>query len=107
MGRASWGSLMVRNILFTVVIFAGLLLATVFAALNPGLTTLDLAYQEVQVPKSLALAVAFGVGWVFGLLCAGIILVKSVGERRKLRRSLQIADAEVKTLRSMPIHDAD
>jgi uncharacterized membrane protein YciS (DUF1049 family) len=98
---------MVRNIVFVVVIFAGLLLATVFAALNPGLVSLDLAYQETEVPKSLAFAVVFGAGWVFGLLCAGIMLFRMTGERRKLRKSLDLADAEVKTLRSMPIHDAD
>jgi uncharacterized membrane protein YciS (DUF1049 family) len=99
--------MMVRNIIFVVVIFAGLLLATVFAALNPGLMTLDLAYQEAQVPKSLALAVAFGAGWVFGLLCAGIMVFNLVSERRKLRRALNLADTEVKTLRSMSIQDAD
>ncbi len=98
---------MVRNLILLVVIFSGLLLATVFAALNPGLMTLDFAFQEAEIPKSLALTLAFGVGWLFGLLCAGIMLFKVTGERRKLRKSLRLAEAEVKTLRSMPIQDAD
>ena len=98
---------MVRNILIFVVIFAGLLLATVFAALNPGLIKLDLAFQEVEVPQSLALTVAFGAGWLFGLLCAGIMLIRSISERRQLRKSLRLAEAEVRTLRSMLIQDAD
>jgi uncharacterized membrane protein YciS (DUF1049 family) len=98
---------MVRNLIFLVVIFSGLLFATVFAALNPGLMTLDLAFEETEVPKSLALAVAFATGWIFGLLCAGIMLIKAIAEHRKLRRSLRLAEAEVKTLRSMPIQDAD
>jgi uncharacterized integral membrane protein len=98
---------MVRNIIFVVVIFSGLLLATVFAALNPGMVSLDLAFQEMEVPVALALSVAFGVGWLFGLLCAGAVLLKSIGDRRKLQKSLRIAEAEVKALRSMPIQDAD
>ena len=56
---------------------------------------------------ALALAVAFGAGWIFGLMCAGLILFKTVSERRTLRKSLRLAEAEVKTLRSMPIQDAD
>jgi putative membrane protein len=99
--------MMVRNIVFFGVIFLGLLLATVFAALNPGVVTLDLAIQEMEVPVSLALSVAFGVGWLFGLLCAGAVLIKSASDRRKLQKSLRVADAEVKALRSMPIQDAD
>lgn len=98
---------MARNLLFFLVVLLGLLLATVFAALNPGLITLDVAFTEVEVQKSLALTVAFGAGWVFGLVCAALVLLKSVTERRRLRKSLNLAEAEVKTLRSMPIHDAD
>ena len=98
---------MVRNLVFLVVIFAGLLLATVFAALNPGLISLDLAFQETELPKSLAFALVFGTGWIFGLLCAAMVLIRSISEHRKLRKSLRLAEAEVKTLRSMPIQDAD
>jgi uncharacterized integral membrane protein len=105
--RAPWYSLMVRNIIFIAVIFLGLLLATVFAALNPGMTTLDLAFQEIDVPVSLALSVAFGVGWLFGLLCAGAVLIKSISDRRKMQKSLRVTEAEVKALRRMPIQHAD
>ena len=98
---------MVRNIIFIAVIFLGLLLATVFAALNPGMTTLDLAFQEIDVSVSLALSVAFGVGWLFGLLCAGAVLIKSISDRRKMQKSLRVTEAEVKALRRMPIQHAD
>lgn len=96
-----------RNLLFVLLVFAGLLFATVFAALNPGLITLDLAFTEQEVPKALAFAVAFLFGWLFGLLCAGLVLLKSANDRRKLRKSLNLAEEEVRTLRSMPLHDAD
>ncbi|MDH3978647.1 MAG: LapA family protein [Gammaproteobacteria bacterium] len=98
---------MVRNFIFFAVLLIGLLVATAFAALNPGSVRLDLAFFETDVQKSLALTVAFGLGWVFGLLCAGVVLLRSANEQRKLRKSLGRAEAEVDTLRNMPIQDAD
>lgn len=98
---------MARNFLFFLVVFSGLLVATVFAALNPGLISLDLAFTETEVQKSLALTITFGAGWLFGLLSAGLLLLKSFNERRNLRKSLSLAEAEVRTLRSMPMQDAD
>jgi len=98
---------MLRNIVFFLVLLAGLLLATAFAALNPGVIQLDLAFFETEVTKSLALIVAFGAGWLFGLVCAGLVLLKSVNERRHLRKSLGFAESEVRALRNMPIQDAD
>lgn len=98
---------MIRNVLFFIVLLSGLLLATSFAALNPGLIQLDLAFFETEVTKSLALIAAFGAGWLFGLVCAGFVLLKFVNERRQLRKSLRLAEAEVRALRNMPIQDAD
>lgn len=98
---------MVRNIFFLIILLAGLLLATAFAALNPGVIRLDLAFFETEVNKSLALIVAFGVGWLFGLVCAGVVLIRHFNERRQLRKSLVLAESEVRALRNIPIHDAD
>lgn len=98
---------MLRNLVFFFVLLAILLLATVFAALNPGPLALDLALTEVEIQKSLALTLAFAAGWIFGLLCAGLVLLKSLNDRRRLRRSLRLAEAEVSTLRRLPLQDAD
>ena len=40
---------MARNFLFFLVVFSGLLLAMIFAALNPGMISLDLAFAETEV----------------------------------------------------------
>jgi putative membrane protein len=98
---------MARNLIFLLLIFLVLLLATILAALNPGMIELDYAFGETEIQTSLALTIAFGLGWLFGLLCAGFVLFKTFNERRKLRKSLRLAEAEVKTLRSIPIQDAD
>ena len=96
-----------RNLLVFAVVVALLALGTVLAALNPGQIVLDLAFTEIEMPKSLALSLVFGAGWVFGLVCAAVVLLKCFHERRKLRRALRLAETEVHALRSMPIQDAD
>lgn len=96
-----------RNFIYFLALLIVLLVVTAFAALNPGSLTLDLGVGSIELQKSLALTLAFAAGWIFGLLCAGLVLVKTVNERRRLRKSLNLAEAEVRALRNLPIHDAD
>ena len=98
---------MLRNILVAALVVIILVITIVFSASNPGLIDLDLAFVQVEIQKSLAVILVFGFGWVFGLFCAVLLLLRFVNERRKLRKSLRLAEAEVKTLRSMPLQDAD
>ena len=53
------------------------------------------------------LIVVFVAGWIFGLLCVSVYLLRLVNERRRLRKSLRIAEAEVSSLRNLPMQDAD
>jgi uncharacterized membrane protein YciS (DUF1049 family) len=95
---------MVRRILLPLVLFVVLALAVVFAALNPGVVTVDLGFAEARLQKSLALALAFGAGWLFGILCLAAVLLRVTLDRRQLRKSLRLAEGEVHALRSMPSH---
>ena len=45
-------------------------------------------------------------GWVFGILCGALVLLRLYLDRRQLRKSLKLAEAEVRSLRSMPMQDA-
>lgn len=84
------------------------LIAAVFAWNNPGTLDVDIAFtrfENVSVP--LAFAVAFAVGWLVGLISAGAAVIRMAGERRRLRRKLRLAEAEVSSLRSLPLQDAD
>ena len=58
-------------------------LAGILALLNRGTVDLDLAFAEVSLSKPLAFTVAFGLGWLFGLLCAGGALLKRRAAGRK------------------------
>ena len=98
---------MLRYVIFFMLVMVVFLIAVVFAAINPAPMMLDLAFTKLEMQTSLALIGFLGTGWLFGLICAGFILLKFLNERRQLRKALQLAEAEVKSLRSMPMQDAD
>ena len=84
------------------------LLAAVFAYNNPGSITIDVGFARLEdVSISLAFVVCFALGWLCGVLSTAIALARMMGERRRLRRDLKLAEAEVSSLRSLPLHDAD
>ena len=84
------------------------LIAAVFAWNNPGTLDVDIAFTRFEdVSVSVAFAVALAVGWLAGLLSAGVALARMAGERRRLRRKLRLAEAEVSSLRNLPLQDAD
>lgn len=99
--------MMLRNLLVFLLISVVLLVAVVFAAGNPGTIVVDLAGSSFEIQKSLAFVIAVGVGWLFGVLCVGGMFLGFLYERRKLRRALRLAEAEVRSLRSLPMQDAD
>lgn len=69
-----------------VLLLAGVVaLAGIFALLNRGTVELDLAFVEINLSKPLAFTVAFGLGWFFGLLCAGGAVLKRRAAGRKSR----------------------
>ena len=88
-----------------VLVILGLML--VFTRLNPGSIEIDLAVGVVQASIPLAFTVAFAAGWLFGLLCMGIVMARLVKERRRLRKALHNTEVEVSSLRNLPLSDAD
>jgi putative membrane protein len=78
-----------------------------FTSLNPGVVTIDLAFGTVEPTISLALAVSFVLGWAFGILSLSVYVLKLLNERRRLRGELRNTESEVRSLRSLPIADAD
>ncbi len=98
---------MIRKLFLFLVIILALALTAMFAAINPGTVTVDLAFRAFETQKALAFTIAFGLGWAFGIICAGLTLLKSAAERRRLNRGLRLAESEVSALRSMPMQDAD
>lgn len=79
----------------------------VFTSSNPGFVDLDLFVTTVRPSISLAFSVTFVLGWLFGLLCTVVFILRLINERRRLRRQLRHSESEVTSLRNLPLADAD
>jgi putative membrane protein len=96
-----------RKALYVLLLLAFVLIAAVFAYSNPEPISVDIGLVRFDgVSMALAFACAFAFGWVFGLISAGVALLRLVGDRRRLRRDLKYAESELSQLRSLPMHDA-
>ena len=98
---------MIRSVLVSLLVLVFVGLAALFAALNPGRIALDYAFGTVELEKSLVVIGAVALGWGFGILCAGLGILRLLAQRRSLRRALRLAEQEVQALRSLPVLDAD
>jgi lipopolysaccharide assembly protein A len=84
------------------------LAAAMFSYGNPGRISVDVGLFRLEsVSMTVAFAGAFAFGTVFGLCCAGLAMLRMAREKRQLRRDLRYAEAELSTLRSMPLQDAN
>ena len=98
---------MLKKIGVTILVLTIFVLIVWFTNINPGSVTLDLAFTVVEASIPMVVAATFVLGWLFGLLCTGIFIMRLVNERRQLRKTIRIAEAEVSGLRNLPIADAD
>jgi len=98
---------MLKKIGIVFIFLAILIVMLVFTRLNPGMIEVDLAVKKVETSIPLAFTVAFVAGWLFGLACLAAYIIRLINERRQLRKSVRLAEAEVSSLRSLPISDAD
>jgi uncharacterized integral membrane protein len=97
-----------RRIAFVFLLIAFMLLAAMFAYSNPQPIDLDLGFVKLeQLPAAAAFGAVFAAGWLFGLLSAGLALLRNAGEKRRLRRDLRYAEAELSSLRGAPLQDAN
>ena len=98
---------MLRRIGIVAVVLVVFVVMVWFTSINPGVVSIDLAFGTVEPTIPLALSVTFVLGWLFGILCASIYVLRLLSERRRLRASLRTSESEVSSLRNLPIADAD
>lgn len=92
----------IRNLLF----IAALALGIAFGYVNFQQVTVDFLWSDARVPLVVILVVSFVVGFALAML---LLIARMVGLQTNLgktRRQLKDAQAEIRNLRSMPIHDA-
>jgi uncharacterized membrane protein YciS (DUF1049 family) len=96
-----------RRIAFIVLLIVLMMLAAMFAYSNPQPIDVDIGLARIeQISMALAFAVVFICGWLFGLLTAALALWRNASEKRRLRKDLRYAEAELSTLRGAPLQDA-
>jgi uncharacterized integral membrane protein len=84
------------------------LAAAVFAYANPGSIAVDLGFARLdEVSIAGAFVTAFAIGALFGMACTAFAYLRVSAERRRLRRHLTAAEAELGRLRSAPLQHAD
>jgi uncharacterized integral membrane protein len=90
-----------------ILLIAFMVLAAVFAFSNPQPIDVDVGVTRLeQVPMAVAFGVVFACGWLFGLLSAGLTLLRNASEKRRLRKDLRYVEAELSSLRGVPLQDA-
>lgn len=92
-----------RRLAFVAVLLALMLLTGVFAYSNPEPIDVDIGLMRFeQVSMAATFAIVLALGWLLGLLSAGIALWRSAGEKRRLRQDLKYAEAESRTRQPTP-----
>jgi uncharacterized integral membrane protein len=87
----------VRRLAYAAVLISLLLLTGVFAYSNPQPIDVDIGFVRFEhVSMAVAFAVTLAIGWLFGVLSAGLALWRSAGEKRRLRQDLKYAEAELR-----------
>ena len=95
-----------RAALLILVILVAIAVFT-FSSRNQGTIDIDLAFVEITASIPVAFTVTLAIGWLFGVLSMGLVVLRLANDRRALRRSLRVSQSEVSTLRSLPLSDAD
>jgi lipopolysaccharide assembly protein A len=98
---------MIKKIAIILIVLAIAAVMILFTDRNPGQLSLDLAFGVVEPSIAMAISVTFVAGWLFGLLCTCLFIMRLMNERRRLRNALRHAESEVSRMRSLPLADAD
>jgi len=77
-------------------------LALILAYANGAIVRLDYLVGSDQVHLSSALLGAAVVGWLLGLISSFTVVFRLRREARRLKRSVQEAEAEIRNLRNLP-----
>lgn len=93
------------RILRYIVFIVLLLLALSFALLNADAVSINYYLGTSQVPLSILLVFAFGIGCIVGLLVSMSWYLRSKWHNRKLTQRLELAEKELTNLRTMPLKD--
>ena len=80
-----------------------MLIGASFAIINDAPVTVDLYFMRPELPLSLLLLLALGLGMLLGGLAGMIYFMRVRKENADLRRKARLVNEEVQNLRTMPV----
>ncbi|OGT21380.1 MAG: hypothetical protein A3C55_04045 [Gammaproteobacteria bacterium RIFCSPHIGHO2_02_FULL_42_13] len=82
-----------------------ILLGISFAILNSETVTINYYLGTKQMPLSLLLIVAFGLGLLIGWISMSFKVLRLKTNLYRLKKKLQVAEKEIDNLRAIPVKD--
>lgn len=95
---------MKRIVTFLILVLV-VLVGVAFAVLNAQPILLNYYFGSREIPLSLLLVLALGLGAMLGIVASIGLLIRNKREMQKLRKAAKLAEKEIDNLRSLPIRD--
>ncbi len=95
---------MKRLILFLLLI-AFFCVGALFSYFNPVAVRVDYLFGEIELPLGLILVAVFGGTLLLAVLVFSLWSLAQRAELRRLRRKLDLAEAELANLRNLPLNN--
>lgn len=90
---------------YIILSFVLLIIGILFAVFNAEPVSLNYYFGIQQLPLSLAIITALILGAILGFIATTGFILKLKRENARLKKMAELADREIKNLRSIPIKD--
>ena len=98
---------MLKRISIILVIISIFFLVIYFTSINQNSIRIDFGFVVFEPSVVLGISLIFILGWIFGLLCSMVYIIKLTNEQRNLKNNLKDAQSELSRLRQLPTKDAN
>ena len=98
---------MLKRISIILVIISIFFLVIYFTSINQNSIRIDFGFVVFEPSVVLGVSLIFILGWIFGLLCLMVYIIKLTNEQRNLKSNLKDAQSELSGLRQLPTKDAN
>ena len=98
---------MLKRISIILVVISIFFLVIYFTSINQNSIRIDFGFVIFEPSVVLGVSLIFILGWIFGLLCSMVYIIKLTNEQRNLKSNLKDAQSELSGLRQLPTKDAN
>ena len=98
---------MLKRISIILVVISIFFLVIYFTSINQNSIRIDFGFVIFEPSVVLGVSLIFILGWIFGLLCSMVYIIKLTNESRNLKSNLKDAQSELSGLRQLPTKDAN